>query len=244
MELSWLPPQPFAEAARIQLAARAAQLEAEGLTAPLLLGIEEGSPFAVLDIFTAGSVWRLLVLAEEAAAAPSTYTLLLLDLADAENVRDQREIEAAQLESAIDELLAQVPLSAEFRARETAVAAKAAANEAKMIAARDTFRGLNDPRAAAMAETLETALNARSGAGIAAATAKAQALDLGSPSQRLSPVGLVVSAGLGLLSAVGIHLGLVGPDPLALGFSALVGVDVFVTGSWIARRFGRPASHD
>jgi hypothetical protein len=234
MELSWLPAQPFVEAARSQLAERAARFEQEGITAPLLLGIEEGAPFAVLDVFTATSVWRLLVLAEAAETAPTAYTVLLLDLAEAEKAIDQREIGPEELADTINELLARVPLSDEFLAQEAALAQKAAETEARMVAARESLRNIEGDQAAEMARALDVALTSRSGAGISAVTAAAGALGGPGAAAPVRPVAWVAAVLVGLAAALGVHLGLAGPDPLAAGFSALVGIDVFVTGGWLA----------
>lgn len=200
MELIWQPAQPAMEPVQALLEHRAQDLRDAGLSAPVLLGVEEGDPYACLDVVTDAGTYRVIVLAGTAGSGRSDYDALLFNLADATTPLLDRTIGPADLEAVIDELVAAIPLSAQFKLQAGLLAKLRASGGSEMLsgllaAAQDS----DDPRLAAARNAL----------------AQAQAGDVG-PSQNTvlptvkTPGRLAHFARLGsvLAAAIGFGLGL------------------------------------
>jgi hypothetical protein len=123
MELVWQPAQPALEPVQALLESRAAKLRAGGISAPVLLGIEEGDPYACLDVVTDASTYRVIVLAGAAGSGRTDYDALLFNLADASTPLLDRTPGPAELEVVLDELIAAIPISEAFRTQ-SAIAAR------------------------------------------------------------------------------------------------------------------------
>lgn len=192
MELIWRPAQPALEPVQALLESRAQSLRDQGFSAPVLLGIETGDPYACLDVVTNAGTYRLVVLAEAAGSGRTDYDAMLFDLADPMNPLLDRTPGPGELEAVIDEMIAAIPISQEFRnqlALETRLRGPAGTDLLAGLLA--SVEDNDDPALAAARATLASA---GSGTGAAARTRPGRFAGLG------SLVAAVVSFGLGLLT--------------------------------------------